>query len=75
VSALETMNERGIKEMLAGLAEIKRTRRRRRDALVERMSTAESELHEHDKIEGVVDFQIDFLRARLAEFEAAKVPE
>jgi hypothetical protein len=72
LSALDTMNERGIHQALAELIEIKKPRRRRREALVERMSSAESELHEHDKIDGVINFQIEFLQARLAEIEAAK---
>jgi hypothetical protein len=75
MSALDTMNERGIHQALAELIEIKTPRRRRREALVERMSSAESELHEHDTIEGVIDFQIELVNARLAQIEAASAGE
>ena len=76
MSALESMNQRGLNEYRTMLANIKRTRRRRREELIERLAAAETELRDHDVLEGVLDFQIAFTDARLAEIAAAaKQPE
>lgn len=65
MSDILAMNERGLKDRLAHLVSYQRTRARRRQVIIEKQATAESELREHDMVDGIVTEQVRLINARI----------
>ena len=63
------MNLSGLQQYRQTLVEFKKRERHRREVLAERIQTAESELHDHNRTGDIVDFQIELVDARMEQLK------
>lgn len=75
MSSLETMNEPALRLYLSNLLKLRRARAREGETFAMQISVAESALHRHNELTGVLDFQIEFVHARLVAIECTKTKE
>ena len=67
---LLAMTLAALKQYRSELVEFKKRDRRRREALAERIQIAESELHDHNRMAGIVDMQMETVEDLIAIREA-----
>lgn len=75
MSSLETMNEAALRLYLSNLLKLRRAREREGETFAMQISVAESALHRHNELTGVLDFQIEFVHARLVAIETMGADE